>query len=219
MLGGIHTSIMTINHVLLDLLSSPPELGYYSRLREEADAIFARSEDWENQASLGKLIYIDSSIRESLRRNPIQNKNVLREVIRRDSLEMPNGQKIPRGAWLSTPSIGIHYNERFYPNAQLYEPFQYIPNAAKDSAEVESATDSKKLEERDPATSKQRKNQGLSTASETYLAFGYGRHSWYASNHEYTGASLVTNIYKSWPLVGSPPVEVAPCIPRFPLRL
>ena len=219
MLGGIHTSIMTINNVLLDLLSSPSDLAYYSRLRQEADTVFAKSEDWENQASLGKLIHIDSSIRESLRRNPVMTKNILRQVIRKDGLEMPNGQKIPRGARLAVPTVRVHYDERFYPNAQLYEPFRYVPNTAKDSAEVGPATDSKNLEEGDPTTSKQRKHQGLSTASETFLAFGYGRHSWYVSNRKYAGASLATDICKSWPLVGSPPVEVVPCIHRFPLRL
>lgn len=217
MLGGIHTSIMTSVNVLLDLLSSPPEFAYYSRLREEADVVFAKSEDWENQASLAKLTYTDSAIRESLRMSPVITRTGFRVVKKKDGLDMPNGEKIPRGAWLAVPSVRVHYDERFYPKAQLYEPFRFVPTAVKEPAEFEVTTDSKNLGEHDSTASKQRRYQGLSTASETYLAFGYGRHSWYVPVIKYVEAFPATNIYKPWPLVCSPPAEVARGICCFSL--
>lgn len=130
---------------------------------------------------------------------------------------MPNGEKIPRGAWLAVPSVRVHYDERFYPKAQLYEPFRFVPTAVKEPAEFEVTTDSKNLGEHDSTASKQRRYQGLSTASETYLAFGYGRHSWYVPVIKYVEAFPATNIYKPWPLVCSPPAEVARGICCFPL--
>lgn len=190
MLGGIHTSILTTVNVLLDLLSSPSELAYYSRLREEADGVFAKSEDWENQAYLGKLIHTDSAIRESLRRSPVIAKTGLREVVEKDGLILPDGQKVPKGAWLAVPSVRVHYDDRFYPRAESYEPFRFVPDSAKDRAEVEVATVNENSAERDSTLAKKRKYPSLSTASETYLAFGYGRHSWYVFSRECAEAPL-----------------------------
>lgn len=219
MLGGIHTSILTTVNVMLDLLSSPSELAYYSCLREEADGVFAKSEDWENQAYLGKLIHTDSAIRESLRRNPVIAKTGLREIIEKDGLNLPDGQKVPKGAWLAVPSLRVHYDERFYPRAELYEPFRFVPDSAKDRAEVEVATVTENSAERDSTLAKKRKYPSLSTASETYLAFGYGRHSWYVFSRKCAEAFPEADICKSWPLVRGPPTQVAPCVCRFSLRL
>ena len=180
MLGGIHTSIMTSVNVLLDLLSSPSRESFYTTLRQEADIVFAKSEDWGNQASPPKLVHTDSAIRESLRRSPVITKNLLREVISKDGLEMPNGQKIPQGVWVAVPTIRIHYDDRLFPDAESYKPFRFVPDMVKDLTEQEASIGSKRLEDQDPtALRQQRKHQGLSTASETFLGFGYGRHSWY----------------------------------------
>ena len=177
MLGGIHTSILTMVNVMLDLLSSPAELAYYSRLREEADIVFARKEDWEAQASLAKLVHADSTIRESLRRSPVIAKTGYREVVEKNGLDLPDGQKVPKGTWMAIPSVSVHYDDRFYPRAGQYEPFRFVPNVTEDPAKVEVATVAGIPVEYDSTVLKQRKHQGLATASETYLAFGYGRHS------------------------------------------
>jgi len=176
-LGGIHTSILTTTNLFLDLLSSPPEFDYYSRLREEADQVFATGDDWTNQTSLPKLIYADSTIRETLRRSPVISRSVLREVIPKDGLVMPNGQHIPTGAWMAVPSVGVHYDEKFYPKPQLYNPFRFVPPAVEAPAQIEDGADSREPNGDVLTTSIPRKHEGLSTASETYLAFGYGRHS------------------------------------------
>lgn len=190
MLGGIQTSIMTAVNSFLDLLSSPAELNYYHRLREEADLVFTTGDEWGNQASVGKLNYTDSAIRESLRRSPVITRTGIREVLQKDGLNMPNGQKIPKGAWLSIPAAAVHYDERFYPKAQTYNPFRFVPDAIKDQADVKVATDSPKPAEGDKTSTKQRKNQGLSTTSETYLPFGYGRHSWCVPRRNLKNLSL-----------------------------
>ncbi|KAL6716503.1 hypothetical protein ACLMJK_006070 [Lecanora helva] len=165
MLGGIHTSILTTVNVLLDLLSSPAEFAYYDRLREEVDNVFGSQQDWEAHASLAKLVRADSAIRESLRMNPVIAKTGFREVVEKNGLDLPEGQKVPRGAWLAIPSVGVHYDEKFYPRAGRYEPFRFVPKVTKDPVEYESTV------------SRQRKHQGLASASEIYLAFGFGRHS------------------------------------------
>lgn len=171
MLGAIHTTIMTTTNTLLDLLTSPGELDYYGLLRSEAAAIFKTDIDWADPRSLSKLVYIDSTLRESLRRNPVLTRVVLREVVCKDGLDIPTGQHLHQGTWLAVPTVGVHHDERFYSQPDLYDPLRFAPKVSTKPAE--STT------ENAPAASHSGKAQGLSMASDTYLAWGYGRHSWY----------------------------------------
>ena len=174
MLGAIPTAANTF----LDLLSSPPELGYYKSLQEEAAAIFRTEQDWADSTLLGKFSYADSAIRESLRKNPVLTRVVLREVVRKEGLDMPDGHHLPRGTWIGVPAVGIHHDERFYHEPEIHDPFRFTRVSSKEAmsshytpGEFSSAGVAIK-------ESKYRKPQGLSTTSDTYLAFGYGRHAW-----------------------------------------
>ena len=171
-LGAIHTTITTATNTFLDLLSSDPELKYYKTIQEEASTVFREEGDWADPATLGKLPYADSAIRETLRGNPVLTRVIVREVIRKGGIDLPDGHHVPQGAWLGAPVVGIHRDERFYPDPEKYEPFRFAKAAQETSPN--GATD-------DPQTEKvaqHRKPQGLSTVSDSYLAFGYGPHSW-----------------------------------------
>ena len=163
MLGGIHTSIVTSTNVLLDLLSSPADSDFFGLLREEVDGLFSTPESWNDATLVAKLVLADSTIRESLRRSPVITKNILREVIKLDGMLLPDGQHVPKGAWLAVPSAAMHFDDRLYPEAQKYNPFRFV--------RVEKKTE-------DDAQLKLGKNQSLSNTSETFLGFGHGRHSW-----------------------------------------
>ena len=68
--------------------------------------------------------------------------------------------------------VGIHHDERFYPDHEKYEPFRFA------KASKESSSDGETEDTQTEKTAQHRTLQGLSTASDSYLAFGYGRHSW-----------------------------------------
>ncbi|CAF9929272.1 MAG: hypothetical protein HETSPECPRED_007328 [Heterodermia speciosa] len=173
MLGGIQTSIFTATNVFLDLLSSPPSSNYYLRLREEIESVFT-SDDWESQKAIAKLVCTDSTIRESLRMSPILTRTGMREVVKKGGVQFPNGQTVPKGAWLAMPAVAIHYDEKFYPEPETYKPFRFVPDAPK------AAVDTALLEVEDSPKESQYKvlSTSLSSASPTFLGFGYGRHSW-----------------------------------------
>ena len=163
---------MTATNTFLDLLSSDPELKYYETLQEEASTTFRENGDWADPAALGKLLYADSAIRETLRENPVLTRVVVREVVQKGGIDLPDGHHVPQGGWLAAPVVGIHHDERFYPEPEKYEPFRFAKAATETPSNGE--TD-------DTQTAKAAQNQklqGLSTASDSYLAFGYGRHSW-----------------------------------------
>ena len=187
MLGGIQTSILTATTVFLDLLASPPSLNYYAQLREEIDSVLTNDQEWESQASIAKLHRLDSAIRESLRQSPILTRTGMREVVKKDGVQFPNGQIVPKGAWLAIPAVAIHYDERFYSSPEKYDPFRFVPDGAKGIEEtVDPTTTIPKSAESDPVSSSQETKQrilstNLSSASPTFLGFGYGRHSWYVT--------------------------------------
>lgn len=174
MLGGIHTSIVTSTNVVLDLISSPADSNFYNQIREEVDNLLSTPENWVNAAQTAKLTYTDSAVRESLRRSPVLTKNILREVIKEDGVKLPDGQWLPKGAWLAVPSAAMHFDDRFYPDAEKYNPFRFVSNKVDLDKEVLEVID----ENSKWLPRKVGKNQGLSNTSETFLGFGHGRHSW-----------------------------------------
>ena len=168
MLGAIHTTIMTGTNMMLDLLSSPAENDYYAALRQEADSVFLTPSDWESHAHVMRLNLADSTLRETLRKNPVLTRSVLREVIAPDGLVFPDGQHLKKGTWVGIPSVGVHHDENIYARPQLYDPFRFVPKPKASTDEMGNPM----------GPQKPSRPEGLSTASDTYLAFGYGRHSW-----------------------------------------
>lgn len=124
-LAATHTTVGIITFTFLDLLSSPPELGYYEAIAEEAASVFHTEEDFWNVQSLHKLSRIDSAIRESMRRNPLTGRGIMKEVVHPNGVTLPDGQKIPLGSWLGISNLGISQDERYYPAPHMYDPFRF----------------------------------------------------------------------------------------------
>ena len=160
--GAISSSSVTAANMLLDILSSDPNLRYYQTLRVEADSVFPTTEDWGQSAGLLQLRHMDSAIRESLRRSPILVRGLWREVMPKNGVTLPDGQHLQQGAWIGVPVPGIHNDERFYDKPEVYDPFRFVPSSLKGQmAEAEN-----------------HKATMLTMANDTFLPFGYARHSW-----------------------------------------
>ncbi|KAJ5115547.1 hypothetical protein N7526_011428 [Penicillium atrosanguineum] len=168
--GAISSSSVTAANTLLDILSSDPSLHYYQTLRVEAESVFPTAEDWVLSAGLLKLRHMDSAIRESLRRSPILVRGLWREVMPINGVTLPDGQHLRQGAWIGVPVPGIHNDERFHDQPEVYDPFRFVSSSLK--GEVADAENCK-------ATM-------LTMTNDTFLPFGYARHScpgrWFASH-------------------------------------
>ena len=163
---------MSLVNFFLDLLSSVPQHKYYEQLREEAKSIFQSETDWKDPSSLSKLPLVDSAIRESLRRNTVHVRGLLREVMSEDGVTLPDGNYIPKGAWLGTPHHSVHMDGRFYSNPMDYEPFRFNRRGPQ-TGELFS-----KPEGLSEKASEYRKNVSLPTTSDIFMAWGHGRHAW-----------------------------------------
>ena len=162
---------MSATNALLDIASSPPEEAYYSRLRDEAVDTFRSPSDWNNHDLLRKLTHTDSALKETLRLHPVLTRLVLREVVDKEGLHLPDGQVLAKGTWIGVNPSGIHRDARFYHNPDRYEPFRFVAKVKHSTTKANGNDGTSSLFETG-------KPQGLSTVSDTYLAFSYGRHSW-----------------------------------------
>lgn len=71
-----------------------------------------------------------------------------------------DGSVVPKGTIVAAASRAIHYDDAFYPNAHVFEPFRFS-NMSKEDGEGA-------------------KHHFVSTTSD-FLAFGHGRHAWYVT--------------------------------------
>ena len=110
---------------MLDLISSNPDGGFWERLREEATEVFNTADDWKNPASLPKLPLADSTICESLRKNPMLSLTILREVMPKDGVTLPSGHHVPKCAWMAAVTVGLHHDDAFYPKPKKFDPFRF----------------------------------------------------------------------------------------------
>jgi len=159
-------------NAFLDILSSNPELRVYESLREEAAASFTSYDDWRDPAALKKLICTDSAIRESLRRNPIQVRGLLREVVPKSGLTLPDGNHIPRGTWVGVPVQAVHMDDRSYSKPDSYDPFRFARMRTKPTSLGQ------KHDSFAGTSDIYQTNIEATQPSYRYLAYSYGRYAW-----------------------------------------
>jgi hypothetical protein len=162
--AGSSSTVIQATNLLIDMANCPVDDQVIPRLRKETEEILLNQrhhedsdscEDdslWHQAAPFKNMPLIDSLIRESLRFHPILIKGLTKEVVPGNGLSLPGtGIQMPAGSWVGIPVLGIHRDERFYPDSQVYKPFRFADRAGE-------------LEAGKPTT--------------TYLGFGYGKHAW-----------------------------------------
>ncbi|KAL9040843.1 MAG: hypothetical protein Q9214_004324 [Letrouitia sp. 1 TL-2023] len=156
-LGATHTTITTATNAVFDILSAPPEMRVYETLRKELEPVFTTTSAWEDPAFLKHLPLTESAIRETLRLSPVITRVVMRQVMERDGIRLPDGNRLPYGSWAGATAMGVHGDEDLYPNPQQYKPFRFVYKEA-----------GKKI-------SQQPRSENISTINEKYLSFGLGK--------------------------------------------
>ncbi|CAM1505774.1 Fc.00g114110.m01.CDS01 [Cosmosporella sp. VM-42] len=168
--AAIHTTVLTGQSWMFDLLSTPPEDGILDTLRDEIRAHMPASGHW-TKASLASLLRVDSSIRESQRLSNFAATLIERMVIAPEGLKNPDyGWTLPRGAFVTVNLQGTHHDEELYENALGYDPLRFsrIREAWENKSEHERQQNEKEGVEA--------RGLGMVTTSDKHLAFGHGRH-------------------------------------------
>ena len=170
-LAGIFPTILTATNNFLDILTSDPSLHIYEKLHKEAAAVFKTDRDWTDYTLMAKLVLADSAIRETLRQSPLLSRGLVREVVPKNGIDLPSGHRLPRGTWVAIALDQIHRDGRFYENPEQYDAFRFAREDTQSSGDFTFKVDAEKA-------SASQKRHGFTTASDTYLPWGYGRHTW-----------------------------------------
>ena len=140
--------------VFLDILNANFELKVYDLLREEAAQAFQSETDWSNPKTLHKLVLADSVIRERLRPSSVIGRGLMRQVVPKDGIVLPDSKRVARGTRSGSHVQAIHMGDRFYDRPDQYDPFRF----------ARSASEKDRLD--------------ATQTSDTFLRWGHGRSAW-----------------------------------------
>lgn len=152
-------------NILLDILSASPQINLYETLRLEAASIFKSAADWTSPASMKDMTNTNSTIRESLRKNTLQSRGLLKQVMPKDGITLLDGTHIPQGTWLGVPVQAMQKDNELYSNPHEFDPLRFA--RLETIAQAESQDDLSA-----------RKNLDAAQPSDKYMSFSYGRSSW-----------------------------------------
>lgn len=170
--AAIHTTVLTGQLWMQDLLTSDPESGILDILRAEINANKPESGPW-TKASISNLVRLDSSIRESQRVSNFAVTMIERKVVAANGLHNPElGWTLPKGSFVTVNLEGTHHDQDLYEDPQSYDPLRY--------SRLREAWDAKSDEEKksEPEEGAKIRGLGMVTTSPQHLAFGHGRHAW-----------------------------------------
>ncbi|KAI9463826.1 cytochrome P450 [Boletus coccyginus] len=147
--AAIHTSSNSFTQALFYLAANPQ---YIQPLREGVEGIIEK-DGWLKDA-LCKMRKVDSFLKECQHLEGISIVSLARKALK--DFKFSDGTFIPKGTSVAVASRSLHYDEHFYKNPELFEPFRFVHMCETDARNGP-------------------KHQLVSTTTE-YLTFGHGRH-------------------------------------------
>ncbi|PCH34303.1 cytochrome P450 [Wolfiporia cocos MD-104 SS10] len=165
-----HTSSISVTHALYHLAANPE---FVEPLRQEIESAI-KSDGW-TKAAVGKMMKLDSFMRESQRMNGTSGISVIRKALK--DVKLSDGTVVPRGTLCGAVSFAMHHDANNYADPEVFNPFRFSDMRAEESERA--------------------KYQYVNTSPE-YIAFGHGKHAcpgrFFASNElKAILAYLITN--------------------------
>lgn len=143
---GIHTSSAAAAGALVNIMCAGPEV--FAALRREAASVLRGNGGIWDRAAVGRLALMDSALRESLRFSAFKARGVERQVVRRGGVVLPDGTLLPEGTKIGMPVTEIHKGPGFYDDPEVFRHDRFVGRA----------------------------ELGMANTTDTFLAFGHGRH-------------------------------------------
>jgi hypothetical protein len=170
---AIHTTSISITHAILNINTFEHSEEVNASLREECNRLLGENDGIWTKAALNEALRLDSTIRESMRCDDLEPFSTGRMVVHPNGIdintEAGSSIHVPHGVTLCLPSHGIHRDPEFYDSPLEFRPFRF-------SEPRESFLKLQKEAQTDMQTALDLKTTSLVTTSDTYLAFGHGRH-------------------------------------------
>jgi len=153
-------------HALLNLIHLPETAGFLRYLCEEINTTFNDPAAWTAPLTTAPshMPLTEAFLRESMRYTPFFTRGQEHKVMAKEDVDLPDGTHVPRGVLLACPVAGVAADERFYEHPERFDPFRFLK-------EVEDKHTGVKQWELRP-------NCQLTSPSDVFLGFGYGKHAW-----------------------------------------
>jgi hypothetical protein len=170
--GAIQSSAITLTNLMLDLAASPHLTTYLSTMRNEVVSEVAAEKGVWTKAALIRMVSLDSCLRESMRMWGFVSRGILKEVIAKDGVTLPNGVHLKKGTKVGIHAYPVHHDEDLYPNAYEFNAMRFCTVDEERPADDYS----------DKVAGTGKKNgTSLVTTSSHFMAFSHGRHAWYVA--------------------------------------
>lgn len=151
--GGIHNTTVTATNILYNLSVARE---YLDPLREEVRTILADTKpEGMNSRALRRMEKLDSFMKETIRLYPPELTSFSRKTVQ--GITLSNGQYIPPGTFVETPSDAIALDKSIYPDGDGFDGFRFS-----------------KI--RQGASAAQQARSQFVTSNDQNLVFGYGKH-------------------------------------------
>lgn len=160
-LVSIHTSSLTITNVMLNLVSSSPDV--IEELRAEIRTILDECGGNWTKLALAKMEKMDSVFRESARLNTLVAIGLRRRVIAKGGFTSSSGVHIPFGNFCAVHNLGVVHDPSVYPDPDTFKPFRFV-GLRRDINSNDANNDHV-----------QRARLTFAATGTDYLAFGNGR--------------------------------------------
>jgi hypothetical protein len=175
--AAIQSSVITASNLLLDLAASPLTPSYFATVRDEVEVELGHEGGvWTKQA-LSNMVSLDSGLRESMRLWGFVSRGVLKEVVAKDGVTMPNGLHLPQGVKVGIHANPIHHDEDIYQDAYSFRPLRFCSSVTGEKLEDDYSKRS--------VAGQGKRGTSLVTTSSNFMAFSHGRHAWYVQSHHY----------------------------------
>uniref|UniRef100_A0A8C9PPM4 Cytochrome P450 family 4 subfamily F member 8 n=1 Tax=Spermophilus dauricus TaxID=99837 RepID=A0A8C9PPM4_SPEDA len=126
MFGGHDTTASGLSWALFNMARNPE---YQERCRKEVQDLLRNRDpkeiEWDD---LAQLPFLTMCIKESLRLHPPVT--VISRCCTQD-VALPDGRVIPKGVICLINIFGTHHNPAVWPNPEVYDPFRFDPENAK----------------------------------------------------------------------------------------
>ncbi|KAE8446318.1 hypothetical protein EG329_012065 [Mollisiaceae sp. DMI_Dod_QoI] len=153
--AAIQSSAITLTNLVLDLAACPLTPHYLSHIRTEVLSELRASDGIWSKFALGRMVSLDSTLRESMRLWGFVSRGLLKKVVAKDGVTLPSGEHLKCGTNVGFHAYPIHRDEDVYECAQEFKPLRFICEDEGDEG---------------------KRGAALVTTSSTFMAFSHGKH-------------------------------------------
>jgi cytochrome P450 len=162
---------------MLDLAASTHLNTFLATMRTEVVSELAAEKGIWTKAALIRMVSLDSCLREGMRMWGFVSRGILKQVVAKDGVTLPNGMHLKKGTKVGIHAYPVHHDEDVYSNAHEFNAMRFC-NMGEDRPEDDY---SEKM-----AGSGGRKGTSLVTTSSHFMAFSHGRHAWYVVSNPFS---------------------------------